>query len=134
MLVNERNCFFSVDEDKDGYIGLSCENFCELLKFLVSNIFIKIGNDIFRQIIGIPMGTNCAPLLANLYLFSCEYDFMMKLMKDKEFHIAKKFNLTFRYIDDLISFNNSNFKMYINSIYPKELELKETTIRLSLHI
>ena len=73
------------------------------------------------------MGTNCAPLLANLYLFSCEYDFMMKLMKDKEVHIAKKFNLTFRYIDDLISFNNSNFKMYINSIYPKELELKETT-------
>ena len=73
------------------------------------------------------MGTNCAPLLANLYLFSCENDFMMKLMKGKEFHIAKKFNLTFRCIDDLISFNNRNFKIYITSIYPKELELKETT-------
>ncbi len=73
------------------------------------------------------MGTNCAPLLANLYLFSYEYDFMMKLVKEKKLHLARKFNNTFRYIDDLISLNNSNFADQLAHIYPAELELKETT-------
>ena len=126
LLVNERNAYFS-DDEKDGYLSFTCKQYCDLLIFLISNIYIKLGDTLFRQIIGIPMGTNCAPLLANLYLFSYESDFMMKLMKDKKLHLARKFNFTFRYIDDLISFHNPKFKDYISQIYPKELVLKETT-------
>ncbi len=126
LLINERNAYFS-DEDRTNYSSFSKKEFCKLFEFLMSNIYIKLGDEIFRQIIGIPMGTNCAPLLANLYLFSYEYDFMMKLLKKKKLHLARKFNFTFRYIDDLISLNNSYFKDYIKEIYPKELELKETT-------
>ena len=48
-------------------------------------------------------------------------------MKENKVHLARKFNHTFRYIDDLISLNNPEFKNFINTIYPKELELKETT-------
>ena len=41
----------------------------EQIKFLVENIYIQVGNKIFRQTIGIPMGTDYAPLLANLFFF-----------------------------------------------------------------
>ena len=72
------------------------------------------------------MGTNCAPLLANLYLFYYEYKFLERLQKDKNYH-GKYFKFTFRYIDDLLSINNKHFREYISQIYPDELELKETT-------
>jgi hypothetical protein len=127
LLINERTAFFSDDDDKNGYVKFSCKQFSELFKFLIGNIYVKLGDEIFRQVIGIPMGTNCAPLLANLYLFSYEYDFMMGLLKKKQLHLARKFNSTFRYIDDLISLKNPYFKENISKIYPKELELKETT-------
>ena len=126
LLVNERNAFFSPN-DKDNYLSFSCQKFCELLDFLIGNIYVKLGDEIFRQILGIPMGTNCAPLLANLYLFSYEYDFIMDLKQQNKLHLARKFNLSFRYIDDLISVGNPNFASSIGIIYPKELELKETT-------
>ena len=126
LLVNGRQAYFS-QSTRDGYLPFSCSGFCDLLEFLISNIYIKFGAELFRQIIGIPMGTNCAPLLANLYLFSYEYDFMMNLLKKKQLHLARKFNFSYRYIDDLISFNNPEFKKYYKKIYPKELELKETT-------
>ena len=126
LLVNERNSYFS-SENNDKYLSFSCAEFCELLEFLISNIYVKYGDEVFQQILGIPMGTNCAPLLANLYLFSYEYDFMMNLMSSKKLHLCRKFSNSFRYIDDLIALNNPYFGNYIKDIYPKELELKETT-------
>ena len=126
LLVNERNSYFS-SENNDKYLSFSCAEFCELLEFLISLIYVKYGDEVFQQILGIPMGTNCAPLLANLYLFSYEYDFMMNLMSSKKLHLCRKFSNSFRYIDDLIALNNPYFGNYIKDIYPKELELKETT-------
>ena len=49
----------------------------EQIRFLVDNIYIQVGNRMFRQTIGIPIGTDCAPLLANLFLFHYEYKFML---------------------------------------------------------
>ena len=98
-----------------------------IYSFSYFQYIIKFGEELLRQIVGTPMGTNCAPLLANLYLFSYEYDFTMNLLKKKQLHLARKFNFSYRYIDDLISFNNPEFKKYYKKIYPKELELKETT-------
>ena len=51
------------------------------IKFLVDNIYIQIGNKTFRQTIGIPMETDCAPLLANLFLFYHEYKFIIAKLK-----------------------------------------------------
>ena len=80
-----------------------------------------------RQIIGTPMGMDSAPLLADLFLHSYESEFLQKLMKNKcTFHIAKSFNKTDRYIDDLISADNKRFKEYVPKMYPKELILKQT--------
>ena len=69
--------------------------------------------------VGIPMGTNCAPLLADLFLYSYENEFLDKLIKEGKRKLARRFNLSYRYIDDLISFNNKRFKEFISDITPK---------------
>ena len=60
-------------------IILSCQKVCEALTFLLDNIYIRFGSKLYRQIVGIPMGTHCAPLVADLYLFCYERDFMLSL-------------------------------------------------------
>ena len=79
-----------------------------------------------QQVIGIPMGTNCAPLLADLFLYSYEAEFIQTLIKSGKRH-AKSFCFTYRYIDDVLSINNPKFGNYIDDIYPAELEIKNTT-------
>ena len=58
-----------------------------------------IGAHVFQQTIGIPMGTSCAPLLADLFLYSYEAYFIQGLLKKNEKKLAQSFNFTFRYID-----------------------------------
>jgi hypothetical protein len=55
-----------------------------MLEFLIDNIFFSFGGTLFQQLVGIPMGTNCAPLLADLFLYSYESEFLQKLVKDKK--------------------------------------------------
>ena len=55
---------------------------CEALTFLLDNIYIRFGSKLYRQIVGIPMGTNCAPLVADLFLLCYERDFMLSLSED----------------------------------------------------
>ena len=66
--------------------------------------------------VGIPMGTNSAPLLADLFPYSYENEFLDKLIKECKRKLARKFNLSYRYTDDLISFNNKRFKEFIHSL------------------
>jgi hypothetical protein len=73
------------------------------------------------------MGTNCAPLLADMFLYSYETDFIQGLLKNNEKKPARSFNFTFRHIDDVLSLNNSRFGDFIDRIYPIELETKDTT-------
>ena len=51
------------------------------MEYLIDNIYVNIGSRIYRQCIGIPMGTDCAPLVANLFLFYYEYKYMKNLIK-----------------------------------------------------
>jgi hypothetical protein len=74
-----------------------------MLEFLIDNIFVSFGGILFQQVVGIPMGTNCAPLLADLFLCSYESEFLLKLVKDKKIHEARAFNFTYRYIDDVLT-------------------------------
>ena len=69
----------------------------------------------------------CAPLLADLFLYSYENEFIDKLIKEGKRKLARKFNLSYRYTDDLISFNNKRLKEFISDIYRKELTISETT-------
>jgi hypothetical protein len=73
------------------------------------------------------MGTNCAPLLANLFLCSYESECLQNLVKDKKIYEARAFNFTYRYIDDVLSINNPRIAEFLPLIYTPELEIKETT-------
>ena len=57
------------------------------LTFLPDNINIRFGSKLYRQMVGIPMETNCAPLVANLFLFCYERDFMLSLSDDNQSEI-----------------------------------------------
>ena len=103
------------------------EEIIKMLNFLIDNIFVKFGGMTFKQVIGIPMGTNCAPLLADLFLYSYEAEFLQSLYKSGSKKLARRFNNTYRYIDDLMSLDNPGISNYLPHIYPDELEIKETT-------
>ena len=85
----------------------------------MDNIHVKFGGQLFQQMVGIPMGTNCAPLLADLFLYFYKNGFLDKLIEESKRKLARKFNLSHRYIDDLTSFNNKRFKEFISDILPQ---------------
>ena len=82
-------------------------------------IFLKL----YRQPIGIPMGTNCAPLVADLFLFCYERDFMKSLSRENQTDIIEASNSTSSYLDDLLNIDNIYFDHMVDRIYPTELQL-----------
>ena len=83
------------------YHAWSYQDVWDALTFLLDNIFIRFGTNLYRQVVGIPMGTNYAPLVADLFLFCYERDFMMSLSDDKQADVIDAFNTTSRYLDDI---------------------------------
>ena len=71
------------------------------------------------------MGTNCAPLVADLFLLCYERDFMMSLSDDKLGDVIDAFNTTSRYLDDILNINNVYFDNMVSQIYPSELQLNK---------
>ena len=124
--VGRNESYFTIDplncDDK-----YTASDTCKMIKFLVDNIYVRFGGRLFHQMVGIPIGTNCAPLLVDLFLCSYEIEFSDKLIREGKRKLSGKVNLSYRYIDDLISFNNKRFKEFISDIYPKELTVSETT-------
>ena len=122
--VTIRKRFFT-STDHGGYKLWSYKNVSGALSYLFDNIYIKFGKKLYRQIVGIPMGTNCAPLVADLFLFFFERDFMTSLSDDNQADIIEAFNSTSRYFDDLLNIDNPYFEGVVNQIYPPELQLNK---------
>ena len=118
MKVGRNESYFTSDP-LNGDNKYTANDICKMIEFLVDNIYVRFGGQLFRQMVAIRMGTNCAPLLADLFLYSYENEFLDKLIKEGKRKIARKFNLSYRYIDDLISFNNKRLKEFVSDIYPK---------------
>jgi len=127
FLVVKNNTAYFVNDDTDVKQKYTEDDIISMLNFLIDNIFVEFGGIVFQQIIGIPMGTNCAPLLADLFLYSYEAEFIQQLQKSGAKKQCRSFNLTYRYIDDVLSINNARFDKYLDVIYPSELEIKETS-------
>ena len=98
---------------------------CDALHYLLDNIFIRFGSKLYRQIVGIPMGTNCAPLVADLILFCYEREFMLSLSDNNQTDIIEALNSTSRYLDDLLNIDNPYFEQMVGQIYPTELQLNK---------
>ena len=124
-LVLGRDRSYFVKHQSDSTKKLSETDIFNMLEFLIDNIFVMFGGRVFQQTL--PIGTNCA-LLADLFLYSYEADFIQGLLKKNEKKLARSFNFTFRYIDDVLSLNNSRFGDFVDRIYPIELEIKDTTV------
>ena len=101
---------------------------CEVLTFLLDNIYIRFGSKLYRQIVDIPMGINCAPLAADILLFCYERDFMLSLLEDNQPDVIEAFNSTSRYLDDLLNTDNNFFDSMVNRIYPSELQLNKANV------
>ena len=71
------------------------------------------------------MGTNCAPLLADIFLYSYEAEFIQSLLSTGRKQLASRFNFTYRYIDDVLSINNPEFENYLGQMYPVELDREQ---------
>jgi hypothetical protein len=98
------------------------------LDFLLDNLFLCFGHGVYRQCIGIPMGTICAVYLANFYLFTYEFDFIKCLLKSNTCPVVlHRLSLVRRFVDDLFVPDFPDFVnfMYLNQdsfgsgIYPK---------------
>ena len=112
-----RNKSYFTSDPLNGDNKYTANDICKMIEFLVDNIYVRFGGQLFRQMVGIPMGTNCAPLLADLFLYSYENEFLDKLIKEGKRKLARRFNLSYRYIDDLISFNNKRFKVQMKCFF-----------------
>ena len=121
IAYNNRTAFFTSDAVRN-YNLWSCQKICEALTFLSDNIYIRIGSKLYRQIVGIHMGTNCAPLVADLFWFCNERDFMLSLSEDNQSGVIVAFNSTSRYLDDPLNIDNNFFDSMVNRICPSELQ------------
>jgi hypothetical protein len=119
--------YFANKKHYDSTKKFSETDIINMLECLIDNIFAMFGGHIFQQTVGIPLGTKCAPLLDDLFLYSYEAYSIQGLLKKNEKKLARSFNFTFRYIDDVLLLNNSRFGDYVHRIYPIELEIKDTT-------
>ena len=126
VVIGYKDTYF-IRDHSDAPQKYSDADVIKMLEYLIDNIFVEFGGRIFQQTIGIPMGTNCAPLLADLFLYSYEAEFVQSILQAGKKHLAQQFNFTYRYIDDVLSLKNTKFAEYLEFIYPRELEIKETT-------
>ena len=131
---------FSLQKKTKKYNAWSSQNVCDALTFSLDNIFIRFGTKLYKQVVGIPMGTNCAPLVADLFLFCYERDFIMSLSDDKQADVIDAFNTTSRYLDDILNIYNVYFDNMVSQIYPSELQLNKANtsdtkaVFLDLHL
>ena len=87
--------------------------------------FVSVAFLMALSIVGIPLGTNCAPLVADFFLFCYETVFNMSLSDDKQAYVIDAFNTTPRYLDDILNTNNVYFDNMVSQIYPSELLLNK---------
>ena len=123
IACNDKNPFFTSDAVRNYNLWS-----CEALTFLLDNIYIRFVSKLYRQIVGIPMCTNCAPLVADLFLFYYERDFMLSLSEDNQSDATEAFHSTFRYLDDLLSIDNNFYDNMVNRICPSELQINKANV------
>ena len=123
-----KKAYFSIKR-RGNSNSFNMQELIEAVFFIIDNSYISFLDEIFRQIIGIPMGTNCAPHLANIYLHVYEYKYISKLVNRGHIELAKKLSNVFRYQDDCIAIDDDGlFASHASHIYPPEMILKNTNI------
>ena len=124
-IVTTKNGAYLTNKKK----GFSKYQLIQCINFIIDNSYVVFDGKVYRQIIGIPMGTNCAPYLANIFLHMYEVDFIEKLNFEGKHKVSSLLNHMFRYQDDCMIFNDcKQYIRYYTSIYPNEMILENTNI------
>jgi hypothetical protein len=97
-----------VDKPQEKTTALTKEQLIDHIAYMVKNAYVKCGDRIYRQCIGIPMGMRPSPRIANLYLHHKEYRFITTMLKEQKETVYKYFSACFRYQDDLFMGNNDD--------------------------
>ena len=128
LACNDKKAFFTSEDHYRGCNPWSCQNVCDALLFLLDNIYFRFCTKLNRQIVGIPMGTNCAPLVTDLFLFCYEREFMTSLSNDNQADIIKASLITDVYnklIRCSLNVDDPYFEGLVNQMYPPELHLNK---------
>ena len=140
IVVYGRNASWVLDKRKTDRNVYTKESITESVSYLIKNSYFKLGDKLFRQDIGIPMGSDPAPAFAILFLYHYESTWLNSVKKTNHV-LARKFGQVFRYIDDLLALNDGqSFDTFYRAIYPEELQLNkenendDSTNFLDLHI
>ena len=107
------------------------EQLIEMFSFLMNNIYVNFRGRVYKQVIGIPMGCDCAPKVADLFLYSYESDFIASRVENgRDVFILNILKYSSRYIDDLNVPNATSeiCKVIREDIYPKELTIELTNV------
>ena len=111
------------------YIKFTKSSFIECINYLIDNAFVIFNDRVYRQVVGIPMGTNAGPHVANIYLHQYEHDYFVYLYENNLKDELAKLEHVFRFQDDLISFNDFYYlESCIGNIYPAEMVVNKTNI------
>ena len=103
-----RNAYLSLSKSKRSTdVSFSKDELIEAIEIIIDNSFVIYDKCIYRQIVGIPMGTSCAPHLANIFLFMYELTYLQDLIKNGQSDKASLLRHVFRYQDDAIVFNDN---------------------------
>ena len=96
---------------------------------IIDNAYIIYNNHLYKQVIGIPMGTNCAPHLANIFIHIYEKQYIGNIITSTTIpNILGKLKYIYRFQDDLIAFEDDNmFQNKYKEIYPSEMVLTSTS-------
>ena len=127
--------FAWVKNPRENTFRFNVDTLINTIDFILDNSYFSMGNMIFRQIIGVPIGVNPGPFIANLTLLYYEYKYLDKLYRI-DYYSAKRLNNTFRLIDDITTINSDGvFQEHVANIYPDSLTLnKENTEDTSAHV
>ena len=126
IVVNGKWSYFS-DKTCPNHLAVTAQNLIEWANYVIDNSYVLFQGKIYRQVIGIPMGTNCAPYFANIFLHEYEYDYIYQLILNNDIKTATHLSRMFRYQDDCIVFNDDDdFNNHFILMYPSEMVLKCT--------
>ena len=101
---------------------------CEALAFLLGNIYIGFGSGLCGQIVGVPVGAGCAPLVAGLFLFCCGGGFVLSLSDEGQSGVVGAFGSTSRCLDGLLGIGSDFFDSMVSRIYPSGLQLNGANV------
>ena len=125
-----KKAYFGQSNSSKG-ISFDKETLLACLNYLIDNSYVIYNKSVYRQVIGITMGTNCAPHIANIYLHV--YENVEKLIENNDLKTLEKLKDIFRFQDDLFSVNNDGIlENILSTMYPREMVISKTNFSPSV--